>query len=108
VNQRQRCPPNPAPPLVDCAALVHPTMSRGRNRDQGPAEYPWSSDRHHALGAPNGILSPHELYMALGNSAVARQLAYRELFVTGFAVEPGIDDAAASRRVQSGLAFTHG
>ena len=53
-----------------------------------PAEYPWSSYRHHALGAPNGILSPHELYMALGNSAVARQRAYRELFVTGLDDEP--------------------
>jgi len=30
-----RSPPNPAPPPVDCAALVHPTMSRGRNSDQG-------------------------------------------------------------------------
>jgi putative transposase len=53
-----------------------------------PAEYPWSSYRHHALGAPNGILSPHDLYTALGNSAVARQQAYRELFVTGLDDEP--------------------
>ncbi|WP_295612342.1 hypothetical protein, partial [uncultured Lamprocystis sp.] len=26
VDKRQRSPPNPAPTLVDCAALVHPTM----------------------------------------------------------------------------------
>jgi len=26
VDKRQRSPPHPAPPLVDCAALVHPTM----------------------------------------------------------------------------------
>ena len=53
-----------------------------------PTDYPWSSYRHHALGAPNGILSPHEMYMALGNSAIARQHAYRELFVTGLDGEP--------------------
>ncbi len=53
-----------------------------------PAEYPWSSYRHHALGEPNGILPPHDLYTALGNSAVARQQAYRELFVIGLDDEP--------------------
>jgi len=29
-------PPNPTPPLVDCATLVHPRMPGGRNDDQGP------------------------------------------------------------------------
>jgi putative transposase len=53
-----------------------------------PAEYPWSSYRHHALGEPNSILSPHELYTALGRGAVARQQAYRDLFVTGLGDEP--------------------
>jgi putative transposase len=53
-----------------------------------PAEYRWSSDRHHALGAPSGILFPHEAYRALGNSAAARQKAYRDLFMTGLDDEP--------------------
>ncbi len=53
-----------------------------------PAEYRWSSYRHHALGEPNDILSPHELYTALGDSAVARQRAYRELFVTSLDEDP--------------------
>jgi hypothetical protein len=53
-----------------------------------PAEYPWSNDRHHALGALNGILSPRDLYTASGNSAAARQQAYRDLFVTGLGDEP--------------------
>lgn len=44
-----------------------------------PAEYPWSSYRHHALGVPNDILSPHDLYTALGHSDLARQQAYRAL-----------------------------
>ncbi len=53
-----------------------------------PAEYPWPSYRHHALGEPNSILSPHELYTTLGRGAVARQQAYRDLFVTGLGDEP--------------------
>lgn len=32
--------------------------------------------------------SPHDLYTALGHSAVTRQQAYRELFVTGMSDEP--------------------
>jgi hypothetical protein len=27
VDERERSPPNPAPALVDCAALVHPTAT---------------------------------------------------------------------------------
>ena len=36
MNKRQCSPPQPAPPLVDCAALVYPRIPRGRNREQGP------------------------------------------------------------------------
>jgi putative transposase len=53
-----------------------------------PAEYPWSSYRRHALGQPNSILSSHDLYTALGESAVARQRAYRDLFVGGLDDDP--------------------
>ena len=35
LDQRRRSHGNPAPPLVDGAALVHPTPPRGRKRDQG-------------------------------------------------------------------------
>jgi putative transposase len=53
-----------------------------------PAEYLWSSYRHHALGAPNNILSPHDSYIALGSSAAARQQAYRDMFSTELDDEP--------------------
>jgi len=36
------------------------------------------------------------------------QRAFRVGYSTGLSAEPGIGDATASRRVQSGLAFTHG
>ena len=45
-----------------------------------PGDYPWSSWRAHALGAPDTIVAEHALYRALGGTAAARQEAYRALF----------------------------
>jgi putative transposase len=45
-----------------------------------PAAYPWSSYRHNALGEPDELVSPHALYEVLGETGLARQQAYRELF----------------------------
>lgn len=45
-----------------------------------PEEYPWSSFRHNAYGAPNSLVTPHPLYDALGSAPEERQLAYRDLF----------------------------
>ncbi|WPL15244.1 Transposase [Thiorhodovibrio winogradskyi] len=53
-----------------------------------PGEYPWSSYRANGLGASDPLLSPHSLYLDLGDAPEARQAAYRELFRTG------LDEAA--------------
>lgn len=45
-------------------------------------DYPWSSYRGNALGADMPLLTPHGLYLALGDSAESRQAAYRALFAT--------------------------
>ena len=45
-----------------------------------PAEYRWSSYRANAQGEFDRVLSPHTLYKALGNDAMARQTAYQKLF----------------------------
>lgn len=45
-----------------------------------PASYRWSSFRHNALGRTDSLITPHELYMALGPSPAARQAAYLALF----------------------------
>lgn len=45
-----------------------------------PGEYPWSSYRANALGAPSRILTPHPVYEALAGTAHARQAAYARLF----------------------------
>lgn len=45
-----------------------------------PAEYSWSSYQCHALGKTIHMSTPHEEYLALGDSDSIRQSAYRELF----------------------------
>jgi len=45
-----------------------------------PSEYPWSSFRQNASGAPVGLLKPHSEYMQLAEHSAARARAYRALF----------------------------
>jgi putative transposase len=45
-----------------------------------PADYRWSSYRANALGEANALLSPHPLYLAMGQGDSQRQEAYRTLF----------------------------
>lgn len=52
-----------------------------------PGDYPWSSYRANALGLANAILSPHPLYLALGEDNASRGEVYSGLFGTA------LDDA---------------
>ena len=52
------------------------------NMVNAPGDYRWSSYVHHALGQTSPLIEEHELYLALGATAAARQYAYRELFRT--------------------------
>ncbi len=45
-----------------------------------PANYPWSSYRHNALGEDNGLITPHAEFQRLGLDEAERQIAYRALF----------------------------
>jgi putative transposase len=45
-----------------------------------PALHRWSSDRANAFGEPDALLTPHPLYLGLGDDEEARRAAYRELF----------------------------
>jgi putative transposase len=47
-----------------------------------PAEYTWSSYRMNALGKDIRLLTPHPVYLALGQSAEERQRAYQALFTS--------------------------
>jgi len=60
-----------------------------------PADYPWSSYRHHAEGKTDPLVRSHGNYVALGASPEQRQAAYRELF--RYQLEPGeIDEIRAA------------
>jgi putative transposase len=45
-----------------------------------PRDYPWSSFRKNASGAPSGWLVPHCAYLALGDCPSERGRVYRSLF----------------------------
>ncbi|MDH5587161.1 MAG: transposase [Nitrospirota bacterium] len=45
-----------------------------------PRDYRWSSYHFHADGKADPLLAPHSLYQHLGETAEARQQAYRSLF----------------------------
>ena len=47
-----------------------------------PADYPWSSYRHNALGEEDALVSAHDGYLTLGADASDRQQVYRALFGT--------------------------
>ena len=55
-----------------------------------PADYRWSSYRANAQGESCKVLKPHFMYEALGQTEVARQANYRELFRHD--LEPGLVD----------------
>lgn len=45
-----------------------------------PSEYVWSSFRANAMGKEIGLLTPHPIYLALGETAAQRIIRYRKLF----------------------------
>lgn len=58
-----------------------------------PEDYPWSSYRAHAEGAPSSLLADHPLYLGLGETQSSRQDGYRALFSHALAQ----DDVTAIR-----------
>lgn len=46
----------------------------------GPADYRWSSYRHHAHGSEDAVVRDHPCYLKLGADQDERQTAYQELF----------------------------
>ena len=52
-----------------------------------PGDYNWSSFAHNAWGRRDDLVSPHALYLALGEDTLARQSRYRELFASQLSKE---------------------
>lgn len=65
--------------LLTCMRYIELNPARAKLVKHTKA-YPWSSYLHNALGDNNPCLSEHKLYRKLGQSAPARQAAYRSLF----------------------------
>lgn len=57
----------------------------------GAEQYPWSSYPHHAGIKPDGTVTDHPLYWALGNTPFQREAAYIELTAQGL---PGAQQRA--------------
>ena len=52
-----------------------------------PGHYAWSSHRSNAYGHVNAMLIPHETFLALGATAIARNVNYRALFAEPIAAD---------------------
>lgn len=50
-----------------------------------PADWPWSSHRHHIGQTTDRLVTPHALYWGLGNTPFAREAAYADLVQQGVA-----------------------
>lgn len=48
-----------------------------------PADYRWSSYRHHAGMAPDKLVTEHALFWSLANTPFGREAAYRALVAQG-------------------------
>lgn len=67
--------------LLTCYRYIELNPVRA-NMVPHPGEYRWSSYRSNALGDSNILLTPHPLYMGLGQDPLSREQAYRDLFIT--------------------------
>jgi putative transposase len=67
--------------LLTCYRYIELNPVRAVDMAEQPQDYPWSSYRFNALGMENALITPHDEYMKLANSATQRQQAYRELFL---------------------------
>ena len=75
--------------LLSCQRYIELNPVRA-NMVEHPAEYRWSSYRGNAQEEPDPLLTPHAVYLALGQDTASRAAAYRELF--RYQIEPGLVD----------------
>lgn len=72
-----------------------------------PAAYRWSSFHSNAMGAPDPLVTPHELYDSLASDAQTRRIAYRSLFAAHLDAEvcTKIRKATLQRRILGSADF---
>lgn len=64
--------------LLICCRYIELNPVRAR-MVEAPADYRWSSYRHHALGHADPVITDQAQYLALGATEAARRQAYQEL-----------------------------
>jgi len=72
--------------LLTCMRYIELNPVRARIVRQ-PKNYPWSSFKFNALGEADKLITPHDLYDALGKSSNKCQAAYADLFKEKIAIE---------------------
>jgi len=65
--------------VLSCLHFIESNPSR-KHLVASPADYPWSSYRHHAEGRACPVIKDHPVYVALGPTDRDRQRTYREWF----------------------------
>lgn len=65
--------------LFTCMRYIELNPVRA-NMVRHPKNYPWSSYHYNANGKDDVLITPHQLYLSLGNGDKTRQTAYRGLF----------------------------
>jgi putative transposase len=72
-----------------------------------PGRFPWSSFAANALGATDGLVEPHAIYLDLGPTQKTRQAAYRGLFDSSIPEDEmrSIRDATQNAWALGGAAF---
>ena len=65
--------------LLTCQRYIELNPVRA-GRVAAPADYAYSSYRHHALGKADPLLTPHPIYIGLDTDPATRKKAYRSLF----------------------------
>jgi len=83
------CPTQAETYLLACQRYIELNPVRAAMVEH-PADYRWSSYRVNAQGEASALITPHALYLALGQDGAGRQSAYRELF--RYELEPGLVD----------------
>jgi putative transposase len=91
--------------LLSCQRYIEMNPVRAGMVDD-PAHYRWSSYRHNALQQSDGLVTPHDVYNALGSDEPSRSKHYRALFRSQLDRDP-INDIRMALQQSQPLGNSH-
>ena len=83
--------------LLACMAYIDLNPVRA-GRVLRPTDWHWSSHAYHLGLRPDSLVTPHALYLALGNTPFAREAAYAELVQAGISANQQVQLTDAALR----------